>query len=80
MNDHEKRVLQLIGRVAGPEAADRIDLDAQLLEEKILDSFGLVSVVAELEEEFDIALGADELVVQNFETPRSIVNLITRLK
>lgn len=53
--------------------------EKQLVEDKILDSFDLVTIVAELGEEFDIKITAREFVPENFNSVEKITNLVIRL-
>ena len=55
------------------EAADR------LIDDKILDSFDIVTLVAEIDAEFDVAIPAEELIPENFNSAQSLYALIERL-
>ncbi len=50
--------------------------DYPLLEKGVLDSMGIIQVVAFLEDEFGIEVDDAELVPENFETIGSIAELI----
>jgi len=56
-------------------AGDLVD-DYPLLEKGVLDSMGIIQVVAFLEDEFGIEVDDAELVPENFETIGSIAELI----
>lgn len=47
---------------------DSIDWEHEegLIDNRILDSFGVISLVAELDETFDIEIEASEIIPQNF--------------
>ena len=51
-----------------------------LIDNRILDSFGVISLVAELEEAFSIEIEASEIVPENFNSVDSIIELIERLQ
>ncbi len=51
-----------------------------LVEDGILDSFDIVMLVGELNEAYDIKIGVEDLVPENFNSVDSIMNLINRLK
>ena len=51
-----------------------------LVEDGILDSFDIVMLVGELNEEYDIKIGVEDLVPENFNSVDAIFNLINRLK
>jgi len=50
-----------------------------LIDNKILDSFDVVTIVAEVNEEFDVAIPAEELIPENFNTAQALWELIERL-
>ncbi len=50
-----------------------------LIKDGILTSLKIFSLVSALEDEFDIEIGADLLVPENFETVSAIEALVTRL-
>ncbi|MBR4014928.1 MAG: acyl carrier protein [Anaerotignum sp.] len=45
-----------------------------------LDSFDIVSLVGELCEEYDIEIGADDIVPENFNSVEAIWNLVQKLQ
>lgn len=53
--------------------------ETALITDEILDSFDIVSLVAELNTEFDVTIGADDLEEENFNTVDAIVELIDSL-
>ena len=50
-----------------------------LIDGKVLDSFDIVTLVAEIDSEFDVAIPAEELVPENFNSAKSLYELIERL-
>lgn len=50
-----------------------------LIDSKILDSFDIVTLVAEIDSEFDVAIPAEELVPENFNSAEALFDLIMRL-
>ena len=50
-----------------------------LIDDKILDSFDIVTLVAEIDSEFDVAIPAEELVPENFNSAEAMWNMIQRL-
>lgn len=50
-----------------------------LIDDKILDSFDLITMIADIHEKFDVIIPADEIVAQNFNSAKSIYSLIERL-
>lgn len=50
-----------------------------LIDHKILDSFDIVTLVAEIDSLFDVMIPAEELVPENFNSAKAIYKLIERL-
>ena len=50
-----------------------------LIDGKILDSFDIVTLVAEIDSEFDVAIPAEELIPENFNSAEALYELIMRL-
>ncbi|MBE5942841.1 MAG: acyl carrier protein [Lachnospiraceae bacterium] len=61
----------------------RSDVDFEkeesLIDGGILDSFDIVGVVAELCEEFDITITADQLEPENFNSAKAILKLVEEI-
>ena len=51
-----------------------------LRDERYLDSLAIISLVAEIEEEFDVQIPTVEIVPENFNSVEAIWNLIVRLQ
>ena len=51
-----------------------------LVTDGILDSFSIVSLVAELNDAYDIEMTASDLVVENFDSAAAILALVERLQ
>ena len=51
-----------------------------LIDRKILTSFDVVSIVAELSETYDVELGAVDIVPENFNSARALYALIQRIE
>lgn len=50
-----------------------------LIDDKILDSFDIVTIVAEVNNVFDVQIPAEELVPENFNSAAALYALIERL-
>lgn len=51
-----------------------------LIDDKILDSFDIVTIVAEVNNVFDVQIPAEELTEENFNSAKSLYALIERLE
>lgn len=64
--------------------AVRQDVDFEketaLIDDSILDSFDIISIVSDLNDEFGIDISADELEPENFNTLDAIVALVKSLQ
>ncbi len=77
MKTLRERVLQILQEV-------RHDVDfekeTKLIDDGILDSFDIIAVVSELNENFEIEITADELEPENFNTLDAVVELVESLQ
>lgn len=71
-----ERILALLHGVVGGDKAERLGIDSRLLDEGCIDSFGLVSLVAEIESVFSISVSTGDLTAQNFQSVRDIVRMV----
>lgn len=56
------------------------ETEDRLIDGKILDSFDIVTIVAEINNEFDVAIPAEELIPENFNSAKALWALIERLE
>ncbi|MDO4165909.1 MAG: phosphopantetheine-binding protein [Eubacteriales bacterium] len=63
------------------ELHEDIDFEAEekMVDDKVLDSFDLVTLVTELGEEFDVEITAKDFVAENFNSVDSLTGMIARL-
>lgn len=50
-----------------------------LIDERILDSFDILSIVSAIDDEFDVAVPAKEIVPANFNSAQSLLAMVQRL-
>lgn len=50
-----------------------------LIDDKIIDSFDIVTLISDLSEEFDITIPVEEIIPENFNSAKAINALIERL-
>ncbi len=51
-----------------------------LIDDGILDSFDIVSLISEIADEFDVVITAEHMVPENFNSAQSLYALIERLE
>lgn len=64
------------------ETRPDVDFEGEeaLIDDKILSSFDIISVVSEINNEFDIKIKAADLIPENFNTVDAMCELIKRLQ
>ncbi|MBQ9838575.1 MAG: acyl carrier protein [Oscillospiraceae bacterium] len=55
------------------------ETEEHLIDNKILDSFDIVTIVAEIDSEFDVSIPAEELIPENFNSAKALYALVERL-
>lgn len=50
-----------------------------LIDDKIIDSFDIVTLISDLSEEFDVNIPVEEIIPENFNSAKAIHALIERL-
>lgn len=51
-----------------------------LIDDKILDSFDIVSIISEISDQFDVTISAEHIIPQNFNSAKALWELIQRLE
>ena len=55
------------------------ETEEHLIDNKILDSFDIVTIVAEIDSEFDVQIPAVELTPENFNSAQALYALVEKL-
>lgn len=55
------------------------ETEDQLIDGKILDSFDIVTIIAEINSEFDVAIPAEEIIPENFNSAEALWELVEKL-
>ena len=71
----KESIIEIIVNITGEVVKE----DTDLIEEGILDSFDMVSLVLELQDAFDITIDVSELLPENFESVNTIAEFIDKL-
>lgn len=50
-----------------------------LIDDKILDSFDIITIIADIDSEFDVSIPAEEIIPENFNSAKSLYALIEKL-
>jgi len=51
-----------------------------LIDDKILDSFDIISIITEINTEYDVAVPAEEIIPENFNSAEALYDLVERLQ
>ena len=64
------------------ELHPEVDFESErnLMDDGILDSFDMVALVTEINEEFDVRIGIENLIPENFNSTNAIMRLIEKLE
>lgn len=57
---------------------EEIDLDKSMIDEGVIDSFGLIELAAFIEKEFDMKVSEEQMIRNNFGSVNKIVDFIKR--
>lgn len=71
INKMEQFILEL-----GSVDKDAIDPEEDLLEQGLIDSLGIVQIIAFVEDSFGVSLGPNDVVPENFSTLNALAGLV----
>lgn len=59
-----------------------VDFEAceRLIDDKILDSFDIITIISEINEKFDVTISAEYIVPENFNSAKALYALIKKLE
>ncbi|XME04230.1 acyl carrier protein [Lachnospiraceae bacterium C1.1] len=72
----KERIIEILSNV---RADVDFEKETELVSGNILESFDIVDIVSELDDEFDIEIGPKELKAENFDSVDAIQALVERL-
>jgi len=64
------------------DVRDDVDFEScdDLIDGKVLTSFDIIQIIAVIDDEFDVAVPATEIIPDNFNSAKAIYEMIQRLK
>ena len=77
MEEIKSKLLEIL---EGLHPDEDIENCTTLVDGKVLDSFDIVTLISEINDEFDVRIGIENLVPENFNSVDSIIELIERLQ
>ncbi|MCD7886676.1 MAG: phosphopantetheine-binding protein [Clostridiales bacterium] len=73
----KEQILQILGEIR-PDV--EFEKETALMEDGVIDSFDIIQIVSELNDNFDVNISVDELLPENFDSVDAMVALITKLQ
>ena len=70
---------ELVGILKGIHPEIDYETENGLIDKRLFDSFDIVTLVGQLTEEYDIEIGPEDLVPENFNSAKRIYELVERL-
>ena len=81
MSEFNTKIKEFIMTEVNPELnLQRLDDDEPLIDSDIIDSLGILKILAFLDEAFGIDLSSEQIKLENFKSVRSICELIEKQK
>ena len=71
-----EEIYSLVKEIVNPPVSKPLTLESLLLEEKMMDSFGLIQLVHGIEEKFSISIDTKDLTSQNFASINTIMMMV----
>ena len=72
------QIIKLVNNIVAPRYRNSFHQTTLILEQKIIDSFGLIQLVSEIDNEFSIAIQTEDLTPENFASIADIADLVKR--
>ena len=59
-----------------------VDFDTctTLIDDKILDSFDIITIISEINEAYDVVIPAEEIIPENFNSAQALFELVKKLE
>lgn len=64
------------------EIKDTVDWENEsaIIDDELIDSIDLTGLISEIEDAFDVEIGMDEIIPENFNSVEAMMNMISRLQ
>lgn len=74
----QEKIIELVSAAAGQNLREPPTAHTEIIESRLVDSFGLLQLIADIEAKFNINIPVEDMTLENFSTISSIVDLISR--
>lgn len=77
MNETLEKIIEILS-----DLHEDIDFatEDKLIDSKMLDSFDIITVITEINSEFDVAIPADKIIPENFNSAQALAALVESLE
>ena len=75
MNEIEQRIAEILEDIQPNAEADC----TTLIDDNILDSFDILSLISDISDEFDISIPASEIIPENFNSVSALAAMVEKL-
>ena len=74
----QEKIIELVSVAAGQNLREPLTAQTEILDSRLVDSFGLLELIAKLEVDFNINIPPEDMTLENFSTISAMVDLIYR--
>ncbi len=74
----EKKIIEFVTVIAGSNLQKPVTLETEIFESNLVDSFGLLQLIADIEHEFNVNIRTEDMIMENFSTISGVADLIKR--
>ena len=74
----QEQIIELVAIAAGPNLREPLTAQTEILESNLVDSFGLMQLIADIEQKLNINIRTEDMTLENFSTISAMMDLINR--
>ena len=74
----QEQIIELVAIAAGPNLREPLTAQTEILESNLVDSFGLLQLIADIEQKLNIYIRTEDMTLENFSTISAMMDLINR--